>query len=270
MTETTAVGGMEVAACFRCGDPGRSRFSTGRYGVRECPDCGIVFISPRLDMDGRSQLYDDAGYFEGSVYSGDGAPGESGMATWLQRRWANGRLTTLADYRGTEPDGALLEVGCAYGLFSRHAMDVGWDVTAMDVSAAAVTHTAAALGIDVHRGLLDDAPFDDRAFDVVAAWDVIEHVPDPMAFARRAHDLLVPGGTVALSLPNVASWPARLLGPRWWSLRPDEHIWHLAPATISTVLTEAGFERIALTDSPLAAGNLGRLDSMLVMATRPT
>ncbi|MBY5161778.1 class I SAM-dependent methyltransferase [Salsipaludibacter albus] len=263
---------LEAATCFRCGDPGRLEFTARPFGVRRCPDCDIVFISPRLDLDGRGALYDDAGYFEGSVYSGAGDDDEGGLATFWQRRWASGRLDTLARYRGQPvdtADGRLLEVGCAYGLFAARALARGWDVAAMDVSAAGVAATSARLGIDVHHGLLDDAPFAPSSFDVVAAWDVLEHVPDPGVFLARVHDLLVPGGTVALSLPNVASLPARSLRTRWWTLRPDEHIWHFSPETLAATLADAGFTRIALTTSPLTAGNLGRLDSMLAMATRP-
>lgn len=267
---------LETATCFRCGHAGRLQFAVEPYALRRCPTCDIAFISPRLNLAGRNALYDDASYFEGSVYSGDGGDDEGGLATFWQHRWADGRLDTLAAYRrGTGgqggPDGheRLLEVGCAYGLFAARALDRGWDVSAMDVSEAGVAHTAARLGIEVHRGLVDDAPFAPGSFDVVVAWDVVEHVPDPATFLGRIREFLAPGGTVALSLPNVDSLPARLLRHRWWTLRPDEHIWHFTPRTLARTLHELDFERVALTANPLAPGNLGRLDSMLAMATKP-
>jgi SAM-dependent methyltransferase len=250
-------------------------FDSGPCGVRRCPGCHIVFISPRLNLASRNAMYDDSGYFEGGVYSGNGDDHERGLATYWQRRWAAGRLNALARYRAARdgasrsPAGAaLLEVGCAYGLFAARARERGWAVSAMDVSAAGAAHTAARLGIDVHRGQIDDAPFASASFDAVVAWDVIEHVPDPARFLTRIHDLLVPAGTVALSLPNAASLPARLLRARWWGLHPLEHIWHFTPATLALVLGDAGFDRVVLTASPLAAGNLGRLDSMFAIATK--
>lgn len=264
--------GLEVATCFRCGHAGQLEFAVDPHALRRCPTCDIAFISPRLTLDGRNALYDDAGYFEGSVYSGDGADDEGGLATFWQHRWAEGRLNTLAIYRerlDRAPSGRLLEVGCAYGLFAARALARGWEVSAMDVSAAAVAHTSARLGIDVHRGLVDDAPVDPSSLDVVVAWDVIEHVPDPAAFVARVSSWLAPGGTLALSLPNVDSLPAKVLRRRWWTLRPTEHIWHFTPRTLARTLFEAGLEQVALTANPLAPGNLGRLDSMLAMASVP-
>lgn len=272
-TDAPLPDGLEVATCFRCGHAGRLQFALEPHALRRCPTCDIAFISPRLTLDGRNALYDDAGYFEGSVYSGDGGDDDGGLATFWQQRWAEGRLDTLATYRehlDQSTSGRLLEVGCAYGLFAARALARGWDVSAMDVSEAAVAHTSARLGIEVHRGLVDDAPVEPASVDVVVAWDVIEHVPDPAAFVNRVRTWLVPGGTLALSLPNVDSLPARILRQRWWTLRPTEHIWHFTPRTVARTLHEAGLEQVALTANPLAPGNLGRLDSMLVMATNPT
>lgn len=262
---TAAEAPLETVACFRCNDPGRLRFTAGPHGVRRCTSCGMVFISPRLDLSARSAMYDDAGYFEGGVYSGDGGD-EGGLATFWQHRWAKGRLSVLDRYRDAEP-GRMLEVGCAYGLFADHAIAHGWDVAAMDVSAAGVKQTSQRLGIKVFRGQVEDAPFEAGSFDAVAAWDVIEHVTDPSVFLAAVRGLLAPGGVVALSLPNVASPPARLLGSRWWTLRPSEHIWHFSPRTLTLTLRDAGFVRVAVTANPTVPGNQGRFDSMVAMAT---
>lgn len=51
----------------------------------------------------------------------------------------------------------------------------------------------------------DTFPYDDGAFDVVVFCEIIEHLTnDPVRVLREIHRVLRPGGTLALSTPNVA------------------------------------------------------------------
>src|SRR5262245_15829759 len=62
---------------------------------------------------------------------------------------------------------------------------------------------------------LDDERIAPGSFAVVTAFDVIEHVSDPVGFLRRAVATLEPGGVFFLSTPDVESPTARLFGRRW-------------------------------------------------------
>jgi 2-polyprenyl-3-methyl-5-hydroxy-6-metoxy-1,4-benzoquinol methylase len=54
-------------------------------------------------------------------------------------------------------------------------------------------------------------------FNAVIFADVLEHLVDPWAVLRRVRRMLTPGGSLMLSMPNVAHWSARLnlLRGRW-------------------------------------------------------
>ena len=53
---------------------------------------------------------------------------------------------------------------------------------------------------------------------------------------RRAADLLMPGGVLVVSLPNVESWQARAFGDRWFALDLPRHLVHVpAPALIARI-----------------------------------
>ncbi len=72
---------------------------------------------------------------------------------------------------------SLLDVGCGNGLFLRRLArpgERGWDrLCGVDRSGAALKH----VDCEKHVASADDLPFDDREFDVVTSFDVVEHLP---------------------------------------------------------------------------------------------
>ena len=57
-----------------------------------------------------------------------------------------------------------------------------------------------------YRGTVDDLPEDLRRFDVVAAWDVLEHFADPVAELRKIDELLPEKGTLLFSTLMIDNW----------------------------------------------------------------
>lgn len=68
--------------------------------------------------------------------------------------------------------------------------------------------------------------FADASFDAILSFDVLEHVPDTRAALREMQRCLVPGGTLLLSVPFVASAQETLVRAR---LLADGRIEHTLP-----------------------------------------
>ncbi|HEX5630676.1 MAG TPA: flippase-like domain-containing protein, partial [Acidimicrobiia bacterium] len=231
----------EDAVCFRCRVPGIERWQLDQFALVACPQCGQAFMSPRLNHEGRLNLYGARAYFDSGVYKTAGAKG-------LQRTWAEGRLDLIDSALGNGQRRSMFEVGCAYGMFLEAAKERGYAVAGLEFSAVAAGVASERLGTTIHVGEVVDLPPADH--DVVAFWDTIEHVPDPRAFLDAAVALIRPGGIVALSCPRFDSLAARVLRKRWWTLKPHKHIWHFTRSDLRRLLAETGLEEIRMVSNP--------------------
>lgn len=254
---------VEPVTCCVCQTFGERLYDLPPFAVVRCPRCRLAFVSPRLRPEALQEVYDDVGYFEGGVYGATRS-----LAMVLQRRWTTGRLDLIRTALPRPEVGSrMLEVGCGYGLFLAAAAQRGYDVTGVELSRSAAAHARDVLDLPVHQGQLDATALAGR-YDVIAAWDTLEHVPDPVAFLRTARGLLAEDGVLVFSTPYFSSLPARLLHSRWWTLKPAEHIWHFTPHSHQLVFVRAGLAITRILRNPLAAANIGRLDSLVGVARR--
>ena len=140
------------------------------------------------------------------------------------------------------PGARLLDVGAGRGAVARAALALGCTVTAVDASAGMVARLAAD-----HRDMLvlqQDAGslrFPDGSFDVVTAGFVVQVLDEPEVALAEFHRVLVPGGTVALSLERQT---VGRLG--WLHDLSREYFGHgsddpLTPERLDELLVAAGF-----------------------------
>jgi SAM-dependent methyltransferase len=106
----------------------------------------------------------------------------------------------------------VLDLGCGAGTPTRLVMGdaTRFSVMGADISMQALTRYVSDTG---RSGVQLDAqrlPFADGSFDVVVSDDVIEHLVDTDAYAREIARVLVEGGWLFLSTPNLAAWFNRL------------------------------------------------------------
>jgi len=235
-----------ITRCQLCGSERSSlKFADPPFRVVTCSDCGLVYVTPRLQGQALLDIY-DAGYWKSDNpklrgYADYAREAKLYLKTFEKRMALVGRITA--------PQSRVLDVGCAAGYFLRVMRDHGHDVHGVELSPAIAKEAIAALGSEaVHIGTLDDAvaamDYQDRSFDLVTLWDVIEHVPDPQALLRRLRQLIKPGGKLLLETQNVGSRWAALLGRRWHHYKHHEHLYHFTEATIRRLLADCGFRTL--------------------------
>src|SRR5262249_26630348 len=111
--------------------------------------------------------------------------------------------------------GRLLDVGCALGFFLTVARERGWQPQGVEISAWAANYARRELGLDIAQGAFCDQRELEPGLDLVTMWDYIEHSTVPDQDLAQAHALLRKGGVLAITTPDVDSWPARVFRARW-------------------------------------------------------
>ena len=258
------------APCAICGDGGadpvwatedRAFAVPGHYTVVRCRRCGFLYQRPRVRDEHLAACYPDhyPRHQEPSPRMPiKGSTGRQRAARWALAeglgyealRDANVSLATkirgrrlLRRIRWSCPPwtgaGRYLDVGCGSGGALGVARALGWRVAGIEMDDAAAAK-ARRFTDELHVGDVLTAPFAPGRFDVVTAFHVLEHVPDPVAAARRMLDWLAPGGLLIVEVPNAGGLGARLFGGAWAGLELPRHLSHFTPATLEAVIEKAG------------------------------
>jgi len=106
----------------------------------------------------------------------------------------------------------VLELGCSTGYISRLLKQNGCRVVGIESDRSAA-HLAASICDQVILADLNGSEWTEQLeeqFDVVLMGDVLEHLVHPDQVLRTARKLLVPGGVVVVSLPNIVHWSQRM------------------------------------------------------------
>jgi 2-polyprenyl-3-methyl-5-hydroxy-6-metoxy-1,4-benzoquinol methylase len=138
--------------------------------------------------------------------------------------------------------GRLLDFGCGSGWFAYRMYQQGWDVTGVDFSDHAARQVRDVYGIPVHVGTLPHADIAPESFDVVHMGSVLEHVPDPHAVVAAAAAALVPGGYLAVAVPNLDAWSIRAYGAGSFIVDLPRHLLHFTAGTLRELLDRHGLE----------------------------
>lgn len=220
--------------CRACG---RSADSDPVLGcLRRCRECDFIFYAD-ADASALSTLYEDA-YFNGVEY-----PDYLGQQDALRRSMRR-HLQQMKRHRPL--GGALLEVGCAYGLFLDEARPHFSSVTGVDICHGPVSYARDVLDLDARCGDVLAEDLADGAFDVVCMWDTIEHLAAPDDVLSRGAALLRPGGMLYLTTGDIGSWNARWRGARWRQIHPPSHLNYFSRQTISMLLDRTGYDVVAI------------------------
>jgi SAM-dependent methyltransferase len=139
--------------------------------------------------------------------------------------------------------GRLLDVGCACGYLVDAALQAGYDAYGIEFSAAAINQASPEARQRILLGNIDQLKVETLGqFDVITAFDIIEHSLVPLQFLSQLRTLLRPGGCLVLTTPDTRHILRFLMGERWPMLQPLQHTFLFSRQSLRLAVEQVGLQ----------------------------
>lgn len=243
--------------CPGCGDTrGQESFLKDGFRYCQCPACATLFASPRPRPEALDAFY------------GNSASATYWAEVFFPARMAARReqifvprverILELMDERGQRAE-TVIDVGAGAGLFLDEFRKRRPGSTLLAVEPGRKLATVCrGLGFDTLEEPVERAGTWAGRGDLVACFEVIEHVHAPLAFATALAALVKPGGYLVLTSLGVEGFDIQVLWEKSKSVSPPHHLNFMSRRGFADLLARAGFSSVELLTP-------GRLDVDIVL-----
>ena len=171
----------------------------------KCQGCLSCFVQNTVDVETAKMLYST------------GQPGDR----WSKVPFDQSKTYEVIEHMSAifKNKGNVLDVGCNTGELLDFALKFGCKTSGVEFSLA----SREILSEKGHRpyATLEDSP---GGYDVITAFDLVEHLHDVPAFLKICREKLSAKGRLVILTGNVNSFSARRAGSNWWYAQYPEHI----------------------------------------------
>jgi SAM-dependent methyltransferase len=162
--------------------------------------------------------------------------------------WRRRRALLLGEARPRE---RVLDLGCGAGRFVAALRDAGADPVGVEVAEAALVRARRNVpGADLRLVAPDGSlPLGHGEVDLVWCSEVLEHVPDTLAFLTEIRRVLRPGGRLLLTVPDHGRFKRTLLALAHYDAHYDplgQHVRFYTRRSLTRALQATGFEDVAI------------------------
>ena len=130
-------------------------------------------------------------------------------------------------------DKLILDVGAGTGDFLKVCENGGWKITGVEPS-----EKARVFAKDKNIHLLENlSKIENKQFDVITLWHVLEHIPNLTEYIKQLKLLLKPNGVLIIAVPNYKSFDAKHYKEFWAAYDVPRHLWHFSKTSISKIFS---------------------------------
>lgn len=203
--------------------------------IVRCDQCKLVRTLEVIDDQQLSKLYTNSRFTYKNLT--------------LNLRSSYGRILREAAKYSSQKE-SFLEIGCGNGFMLEEALRIGFKkVSGIEPSRDAILRANKNIRKSIKQDILRSRIYSENSFDMIVAFQVFDHIPDPNQFLKICLTLLRSKGILMLMNHDVEAIPAKLLREKS-PIIDIEHTYLYSQKTIQRILTKNGFSIIKIYGPP--------------------
>jgi 2-polyprenyl-3-methyl-5-hydroxy-6-metoxy-1,4-benzoquinol methylase/ribosomal protein S27E len=242
-----------------------------KYGLQyvRCTACRTMYVTPRPPSPVLENFYATSENYE--YWSTHIFPASESVRRERIFRPRAQRVAEICRKHASRTD-VLLEVGAGYGTFCEEVRSLKLFTRIIAVEPTpSLANVCRERGLEVIGKPVESVELAGLSVDVVASFEVIEHLFSPADFVRSCAALLRPGGLLVLTCPNVLGFDLQVLG-KASNTFDFEHLNYFHPRSLAALVERHGFETLeVITPGKLDAelARKGALSGEISLADQP-
>jgi len=250
----------EIPNCIFCEKIVSHHFKPGTHHLNlkpplqvvRCPDCHLLFLSPRPGKKLRKELM--MGIVPNELSSYDQKTANYSIVNKGRKPLFDKRLElldSLTKYKTNET--RILDIGASGGAFVDQAKEFGWQAFGIEPSNPCAEKNVEHQ--DIVQSIAENLPYPENNFDIVHANHVFEHFINPLQAANEVFRVLKPGGLLFIEVPNQLDNIMFLrdnlfnrIPQRKRNIRSIHHLYFFSIRTLKLLLESANFSNIKIND----------------------
>jgi 2-polyprenyl-3-methyl-5-hydroxy-6-metoxy-1,4-benzoquinol methylase len=235
---------LKYCKCPICGEDVRnvltSELRRGHGRVLHCTDCDHGFLQLEHQVDAKN-FYSEQ-YRQEYSHNAEKKATNARELFDVYKNYQKDRLATIEAL--IRPDTKVLEVGASAGQFLWHIKDRVQVVNAIELDTECRNFLESELHISADDEYLEHSRFAAEKYDVVCAFQVMEHVENPFDFMKSLRAATSIGGTILVEVPNfhdplLSVWNVPCYGRFYYH---SAHVHYFSETSLRKAALLAGFQ----------------------------
>lgn len=213
------------------------------FRIFRCSKCESIFVSGVEINDQYYKKYYPRGYYNENY---DSKKPLSWILDFLVRfSFKKKRDLILKNVQLVDKKWKILDIGCGNGAFLSKLDSSKVERYGIEINKDGY-ETCLSKGLRVYNQELTGIDFQDKKFDVVTLWHVLEHIEKPRELLNKIYQILKEDGILAFITPNTDSFGFRWGKENWFHLDAPRHLILYNQKNVSWLLGKSGFKIIGM------------------------